>query len=62
MELIYTASKPTKLSHELGKEEWPQCALSNRNLIAFTTTLQLHPAAPRRAEQEVLESLDGSAT
>ena len=62
MELIYTASKQAKIRREVGKDEWPQCALSNRNLIVFTTTVQLHPVVPRKAEEEVLDSLDGSAT
>ena len=62
MELIYTASKQAKVKRDVGKEEWPQCALSNRNLIVFTTTVQLHPTAPRKAEDEVLDSLDGGAT
>ncbi len=60
MELIYTSSKQSKVRREVGKEEWPQCALSNRNLIAFSTTVRLHPDTPRRAEEEVLDSLDGS--
>ncbi len=61
MELVYTVSRPTKSRREIRKEDWPQCALSTRNLIAFSTTVEMHPAAPRQAEEEMLDSLDGTA-